>query len=59
MSVDEIMEELEPDGGWWKASTGEAVEEAVRDMVKLGVDGESICAILSNVIHALKGEYGD
>lgn len=54
-----IVKQLEPEGGWWNATTPEVIGEISDDMLAGGADPEDIREVLSRLISAIRAEYGE
>lgn len=45
--------------GWYKSGTNETIREVSLTLVKAGVEEEVVHDCISEIISAIKGEYGD
>lgn len=54
-----IEENLAPSEGWWKGDTQEVIEEAAFMLLDSGWDQPAVTEFLSNIIYAMREEYGE
>lgn len=57
--VEQILQELVPDDGWWKSETGDIIEKSARRLLAAGFTIASAVVVLGDIIDAMRGEYGD
>jgi hypothetical protein len=53
------INDIPPDGGFWRASTRETFEEVGRELRRKGLSEDEVVEILTRLYFAASAEYGD